>query len=47
MQLHEATEIIEVLGHASANELLRDGWVLLAVVPSAQSTPWYILGKCS
>ena len=47
MQLHEATEVIEVLGQVSANELLKDGWTLLAIVPSAQSTPWYILGKRS
>jgi hypothetical protein len=45
MQLHEAAQVIEVQGQASANELLREGWMLLAVVPSVQGTPWYIFGK--
>ncbi|MDR6711732.1 hypothetical protein J2W83_001326 [Pseudomonas hunanensis] len=45
MQLHEATQVIEVQGHAAANELLKEGWILLAVVPSAQACPWYVMGK--
>lgn len=45
MQLHEATEVIEVMGQSSANEMLKEGWTLLAIIPSAQSTPWYILGR--
>jgi len=45
MQLHEAQQVMEVQGQASANALLGEGWVLLAVVASTQAAPWYILGK--
>lgn len=49
MQMSEAGEVKQVGGAVSANELLAEGWTLLAVVPCASSTGQayvaYVLGK--
>ncbi|WLG46741.1 hypothetical protein [Pseudomonas sp. FP1740] len=51
MQIHEAAEIIEVLGQAKANELLAAGWKLLAVTTATGNDDnrnlyvHYVLGK--
>ncbi|PAU55198.1 hypothetical protein [Pseudomonas sp. PICF141] len=51
MQLHEAAEIIEVLGQTKANALLAEGWKLLAVTTATGNDEnknlyvHYVLGK--
>ncbi|AYG09195.1 hypothetical protein D7M10_19905 [Pseudomonas fluorescens] len=51
MQMHEAGEVVQVAGAASANKLLQDGWKLLAVTAagngseSGKTFVWYVLGK--
>ncbi|WP_223487601.1 hypothetical protein [Pseudomonas sp. A-RE-19] len=51
MQLHEAAEIIEVLGQTKANALLATGWKLLAVTTATGNDEnknlyvHYVLGK--
>lgn len=51
MQMHEAAEVVQVVGDTNANEKLADGWKLLAVLPglpsgSSNSTSViYVLGK--
>ncbi len=41
----DVVEVTEVQGQAVANELLKEGWTLLAVVSGQDTRPWYILGK--
>lgn len=49
MQMSEAGEVVQVAGETAANQKLAQGWSLLAVVPSANSTGVahvaYVLGK--
>ncbi|MFL1480909.1 MULTISPECIES: hypothetical protein [Pseudomonas] len=33
MQIHEAAEVVQIVGDTDANEKLAQGWKLLAVVP--------------
>ncbi len=53
MELHEAAEIIEVLGQNNANKLLATGWKLLAVTTATGGDEnrnlyvHYVLGKTS
>ncbi len=49
MHLHEATEVIEAHSQEGANEKLRSGWTLLAVVPGGgahdRAHVKYVLGR--
>lgn len=51
MQIHEAGQVVEVLGDEQANRMLADGWMLLAITSgihprdSQRSTVCYVLGK--
>ncbi|SEM38642.1 hypothetical protein SAMN03159362_4521 [Pseudomonas sp. NFIX51] len=51
MQMHEAAQVLEVIGEETANERLAEGWKLLAVLPglprgsSSSTTVIYVLGK--
>lgn len=50
MQLHEAHEVIEVMGAHKASEALAQGWTLLAVTNATDFSdksirPCYIFGK--
>lgn len=51
MQMSDAIEVVQVAGATNANEKLAEGWKLLAVVPSANSSGQphvaYVLGKPS
>lgn len=43
--MNEVGKIIEVQGEALANEKLREGWNLIAVVAGNDARPWYIFGR--
>jgi hypothetical protein len=47
--MHEAVEVIQVVGHATANTHMALGWKLLAVVPGMGGggvpSVIYVLGK--
>lgn len=51
MQMHEAKEVVQVVGAADANAKLAEGWTLLAVTGAGngseggQSFVWYVLGR--
>ncbi|MBA6068077.1 hypothetical protein [Pseudomonas mosselii] len=51
MQLHEAGEVVQVVGHGNANQRIKDGWVLLAVTSVSDGSEMnrqvvaYVLGK--
>lgn len=56
MQLHEVGEVLQVAGATNANNRLKEGWKLIAVVPNmskasgpggSAATPgvFYVLGK--
>ncbi|HGM4965932.1 TPA: hypothetical protein ACKP0L_004267 [Pseudomonas putida] len=49
MQMSDAGEVMQVAGYGRANELLQEGWFLLAVVPHSnnqgQAHVAYVLGK--
>ena len=50
MQMHEAAEVVQVIGAGNANAKLAEGWKLLAVVSAELSraeTPsaMYVLGR--
>ncbi len=49
MQMSDAVEVVQVAGASAANDKLAEGWKLLAVVPSANSSGHqhvaYVLGK--
>jgi hypothetical protein len=49
MQMSDANELMEATSVAVANNMLKDGWKLLAVCPASfsdgSSSPIYILGK--
>lgn len=50
MQLADVKKVKQVVGESNANAQLKDGWQLLAVVPSTltgngQSSVIYVLGK--
>jgi len=49
MQMHEAKEVIQVVGAGNANVKLAEGWTLLAVVSASLnnggSSAMYVLGK--
>lgn len=51
MKMSDAIEVVQVAGATNANEKLAEGWKLLAVVPSANSSGQphvaYVLGKPS
>lgn len=49
MQLSDVKQVSQVVGTSNANEKLKEGWVLLAVVPATlnngNSSAMYVLGK--
>ncbi|WP_267269629.1 hypothetical protein [Pseudomonas protegens] len=51
MQMHEAKQVVQVAGAASANSRLAEGWTLLAVMSAGngqsdnKTVVWYVLGK--
>lgn len=50
MQMHEACEVIQVVGATNANKKLEEGWTLLATHAAAAGEEettmiWYVLGK--
>lgn len=49
MQLHEVKHVKQVIGETNVNARLKEGWVLLAVVPAVLnnggSSAMYVLGK--
>lgn len=45
MVILDVSEVVEVQGEVAANEMLKEGWKLIAIVPSESSRPWYILGR--
>lgn len=45
MKMYEVGEVIEVQGEASANEKLREGWKLIAIVAGNDARPWYVFGR--
>jgi hypothetical protein len=49
MQLSQAAKVTEALSVNEANQKIREGWTLLAVVttshPSGELHPCYVLGK--
>jgi len=51
MQMHEAAEVVQVVGDTQANEKLAEGWKLFAVIPGGPqgSSPGlsviYVLGR--
>ncbi len=49
MQMSDAIELMEANSVAVANNMLKDGWKLLAVCPASfadgSSSPLYVLGK--
>lgn len=49
MQMSDAVEVVQVTGAGNANDKLKEGWTLLAVVPGAntEGKPHvaYVLGK--
>lgn len=51
MQMSEAVEVVQVAGASSANNMLAEGWKLLAVTSAGNGQNnentfvWYVLGK--
>lgn len=51
MQMHEAKEVVQVVGADNANAKLAEGWTLMAVTGAGngseggQSFLWYVLGR--
>lgn len=49
MQMHEAKEVVQVVGSGNANAKLVEGWTLLAVVSAdvrnGGSSAMYVLGR--
>lgn len=49
MQMHEAKEVVQVIGTTNANAKLAEGWTLLAVVSAeiknGTASAMYVLGK--
>ncbi|WP_213154111.1 hypothetical protein [Pseudomonas carnis] len=51
MQMHEAKQVVQVAGAASANSKLAEGWKLLAVMSAGngqsdeKTVVWYVLGN--
>lgn len=50
MQMHEANEVIQVVGATNANKRIEEGWKLLATHAAAAGEEdttmiWYVLGK--
>ncbi|MNE31418.1 hypothetical protein D3C81_1883080 [compost metagenome] len=51
MQLHEAGEVVQVVGAGFANDRIKDGWTLLAVTSVSDGSDKnrqvvaYVLGK--